>query len=105
MINLFVFRRFYGFPQLAAFGLLLIGAAGAFAATPTLTKVDPPERTDLTKNSLTVTLTGTGFSQKDPAGQSPTLVITPAGMVTATNITFTSDTAGTATFNLSSSAM
>jgi hypothetical protein len=100
-----IFKGLYGFPRAAVLGLFLLGAAGAFAATPTLTKIDPPERTDLTKNSLTVTLTGTGFSQKDPAGQSPTLVITPAGMVTATNIAFTSDTAGTATFNLSNSAM
>lgn len=87
---------FGGFSQFAVLALLLFPAASAQAQAPTLTVVDPPTPT-AGQTVLTVKLTGTGFTANS------TLVFTPP-TITATNVNFTSATAGTATFKISGSA-
>jgi hypothetical protein len=76
-------------------------AAGAMAqAAPTLTAISPAQRTDLTKDSVVVTLTGTGFTD----GMS--LVFDPANVIDADKVaqtlTQTGGTSAKVTFKLSS---
>ena len=73
-------------------------ATGARAQTPTLTKINPPNRTDFTTNSVSVTLTGTGFTNDMTLGFDPTGVITPGP------ISVTDGTTATVTFTINTSS-
>ncbi|HKV77599.1 MAG TPA: hypothetical protein VJP02_05650 [Candidatus Sulfotelmatobacter sp.] len=66
----------------------------AAAQAPSLTKVTPSGRTDLTSNSVLVTLTGAGFT--DDA----TIAFDPAGVMTASGWNQTGGVSATVTFTL-----
>ena len=55
----------------AHIGLLQLASAIPPATPPTLTKIDPAVRTDLTKNTVTVTFTGTGFTDNTSVQWAP----------------------------------
>jgi hypothetical protein len=102
----FMCAGFQAFRGIAHRTLLLLTAGAAVAAPVTLTKIDPPARIDLTRTSLPVTLTGTGFNQKDGGQQQPVLVFSPTGMINYTPVVWSMDgTTGTTTFTLTSSAV
>lgn len=75
----------------------LVSAVPAAAQAPTLTRIDPPGRTDLTSNSVAVTLTGSGFTNE------ATLGFDPPGVITASGWTQTGGVSATVTFTLSNS--
>jgi hypothetical protein len=67
--------------KLSVFALLVFYAAvGASAQSPTLTKITPSGRTDITSDTVVVTLTGTGFTD------SMTLGFDPSGVMTASDL-------------------
>lgn len=88
--------RFGGFSWFVTLLALLFATASAQAQAPTLTVINPPTP-PAGQSVVVVTLTGTGFNANS------TLVFTPP-TITATNVNFTSATAGTATFKVSGSA-
>lgn len=73
-------------------------AASLFAQSPTLTKIDPPVRTDLSKNTVSVHLTGTNFTND------MTLGFDPPGAITSSPIALTDSTTATVTFRVNAAA-
>ena len=65
------------------------------AVPPTLTKIDPSRRTDLTQNTVMVTLTGTGFDNTMHLGFSPAGTV-----ISAPDLTVASSTSAQATLRL-----
>lgn len=94
----FLLRAAFGsFPKVASLALLLFSAVDAQAEL-TLKNLNPPGRTDTNKTSLTVILTGTGFTQQsritfDPARIKATVLSVDATTLTAT-FTISSDATG-----------
>jgi hypothetical protein len=75
-------------------GSLVVSSAVATAQAPTLTKIDPIGRTDLTSKSVVVTLTGSGFTD------GATIGFDPAGVLTASGWKQTGGVSATVTFTI-----
>jgi hypothetical protein len=87
-------KRFITLVILIAGSLPFWSLSPAAAQAPTLTKINPSGRTDLTSNTVAVTLTGTGFTD------GATIGFDPPGVMTATGWKQTSGVSATATFTL-----
>jgi hypothetical protein len=98
-------RTRYGtLPAVAAFAILFLSFAGGAGAqvSPTLTTITPSGRTDLTSDTVDVTLAGTGFADGMALGFDPSGVIDPTTV--ASTLKQTGGVSATVTFKLKNSA-
>lgn len=96
--------RYGTFRAVAAIAILFLyftGGAGA-QVSPTLTAMTPSGRTDLTSDTVDVTLTGTGFADNMTLGFDPSGVIDPSTV--ASTLKQTGGVSATATFKLKNPA-